>query len=187
VESFQLPADALAGLEQLARDLALPGCDLLLVGDGSGSVYNQPAGWACAAYDSRKRRAVLHAGAVSGGTNNYAELAPYLQALWHHHQDHGQAPVTPVKTVIVSDSEVTVRCGNRLYSRNANLCLWAAIDWFEQQGYQLTWRHVRRNSNPWHAWADTIAGRMRYAMNRLPACLPGPPMATTAPTGAAAT
>jgi ribonuclease HI len=180
VESFQLPAEALAGLEQLAHDLALPDADLLLVGDGSGSVYNQPAGWACTAYDRRKRRAVLHAGAVSGGTNNFAELAPYVQGLWWHHQDHGQAPATPVKVVLVSDSEVTVRCGNRVYSRNCNLCLWAGIDWFEEHSYQLSWHHVRRNSNPWSAWADNVAGRMRYAMSRLPACLPGAPMPATA-------
>jgi ribonuclease HI len=172
---FLLPADAVLSLEQLIRDLGRPVCDLLLVGDGSGSVYSLPAGWACTAYDRRKRRAVLHAGAVSGGTNNFAELAPYLQALWYHHQEHGQKPNTPVRVVIVSDSELTVRCGNRQYGRNCNLCLWAGIDWFEQNGYRLTWRHVRRNTNAWNAWADAVAGQLRSFMSRMPPSLPVPP------------
>lgn len=183
METFRLTPEALAGLEQLARDLHLPECDLLLVGDGSGSVYNLPAGWACTAYDVRKRQGVLHVGAVSGGTNNFAELAPYVQALWYHHQDHGQRPDSPVEVVIVSDSELTVRCGNRQYSRNCNLCLWAGIDWFEENGYELTWRHVRRNTNAWNAWADSVAGRLRFFMTRMPQALAVPPTSVAAGEG----
>src|SRR5437588_12077519 len=117
-----LPAEHVAELEALAAGLALPDFDLLLVGDGSGSVYHQPAGWACAAYDRLKHQITVHAGALTCGTNNFAELFPYVQALWHHHQDHGQAPEAPVAVALVSDSEVTVRCGTRQYSRNANGC-----------------------------------------------------------------
>jgi hypothetical protein len=31
--------------------------------------------------------------------------------LWSHHQGHGSAPATPVEVAVVSDSELTVRCG----------------------------------------------------------------------------
>lgn len=175
-----LPSEIVPALESLARELCLADFDLLLVGDGSGTVYHQPAGWACTAYDRRKGKAVLHAGAASCGTNNFAELVPYIQALWHHHQDHGQEPATPVRVVIVSDSELTVRCGGGQYSRNANGCLWAAVDWFAANGYRLSWRHVRRNTNPWNAWADQLAGRARVLMqgvvNDLP-CAPFDPRA----------
>jgi ribonuclease HI len=159
--TFTLPLETARELESLAQGLGLPAHDLLVVGDGSGTVYHQPAGWACVAYDRRKCQVTAHAGAVTGATNNFAELAPYVQALWHHHQDHGQAPPTPVEVAIVSDSEVTVRCGARQYGRHANGCLWAAVEWFERHGYRLSWTHVRRNSNEWNAWADRVAGSMR--------------------------
>jgi ribonuclease HI len=159
-----LPQESIATLERLAQRLGLADFDLLLVGDGSGTVYDRPAGWACVAYDRRKRSAVLHAGATSGGTNNFAELFPYVQALWHHHQDHDQAPTLPVRVSIVSDSELTVRCGSGRYARRANGCLWAAVSWFEQNGYQLSWRHVPRNSSAWGALTDAVAGRMRLLM-----------------------
>ena len=103
------PENQAAALEELARQLALPDFDLLLVGDGSGTVYDRPAGWACVAYERCTGRVVLHAGAASGGTNNFAELVPYVQALWSYHQQHGQ-PAAPVRVQVVSDSELTVRC-----------------------------------------------------------------------------
>jgi ribonuclease HI len=161
---FTLPVEDMASLEALAEELHLPDHDLLLLGDGSGSVYQQPAGWACVAYDRLKPQVIVHAGGFTCGTNNFAELAPYVQALWHHHQDHGQAPRVSVEVVIVSDSELTVRCGNKQYSRNANGCLWAAIDWFETRDYKLYWQHVRRASNGWNVWADQAAAHVRAVM-----------------------
>jgi ribonuclease HI len=151
----------MAGLEALAEELRLTDHDLLLVGDGSGSVYHRPTGWACVAYDRLKPQVTVHAGALTCGTSNFAELAPYVQALWYHHQDHGQPTQADTDVALVSDSEVVVRCGNRQYSRNANACLWAAIEWFERCGYRLTWRHVRRASIDWNVWADRIAGYLR--------------------------
>ena len=158
---FTLPITCAESLEALAEELRLPDHDLLLVGSGSGSVYERPVGWACVAYDRLKPRVTVHAGALTCGTNNFAELVPYAQALWHHHQDHGQPTEANTEVAIVSDSEVMVRCGNREYGRNANACLWAAVEWFERCGYRLSWRHVRRASIDWHMWAGTIAGNLR--------------------------
>ena len=172
---FELPPEAVGSLEGLAESLSLPEYDLLLVGDGSGNAYTQPAGWACVAYDRLKGRATVHAGAATCGTNNFAELAPYAQALWFHHQDHGKNAATPVEVVIVSDSELTVRCGNRQYGRTANMCLWAAVEWFERHGYTLTWVHVRRGSNAWNAWADQAAGYVRRVLEAQQAALLGRP------------
>jgi ribonuclease HI len=156
-----LPPDAAVDLTALAQQLGLADFDLLLIGDGSGTVYDQPAGWGCVAYDRHKDQVVLHAGATSCGTNNFAELFPYVQALWHHHQVHKNDLAGPIRVQIVSDSELTVRCGNGLYARNANACYWASIAWFETHGYSLTWSHVPRNSNPWHTLMDAVAGALR--------------------------
>jgi ribonuclease HI len=163
--TLTLPRDSIAELESLATTLSLPPSDLLLIGDGSGTTYAQPGGWACVAYDRQTGKVRLHAGALSGATNNFAELAPYVQALWHHHQEHGQDPATPVRVQIVSDSELTVRCGQGQYARRANACLWAAIGWFEDNGYVLGWRHVPRNSNVWSSLCDHVAGLARTAFS----------------------
>jgi|SRR5579871_4405928 len=164
MQMFSLPFESVTSLEALAEELEIYDFDLLLVGDGSGSVYDQPCGWVCAAYDRLKSEVTLHAAALSCGTNNFAELAPFVQALWFHHQVHGKQQASAVEAAIISDSEVTVRCGQREYSRNANGCLWSAVEWFEEHGYRLSWRHVRRCSNAWNSWADQNAGYMRQIM-----------------------
>src|SRR5262249_45496658 len=132
-------------------------------------------GWACVAYDRLEAKVTLHNGGLSCGTNNFAELAPFVQALWHHHQDNGPAANRAVRVTAVSDSELTVRCGNRQYSRSANGCLWSALAGFEQHGYEITWVHVRRNSNEWAAWLDELAGFGRCLMEEMLALLPPSP------------
>jgi hypothetical protein len=173
--TITLPPETARELESLAEGLGLPAFDLLVVGDASGTVYHQPAGGACVAYDRRKSGVTAHAGALTCATNNLAELVPYVQALWHHDQDHGQAPATPVGVAIVSDSEVTVRCGARRYGRHANGCRWAAVEWFERHGYRLCWTHVRRNGNAWNAWANRVVVSMRVLLEGRQGALLGRP------------
>ncbi len=74
------------------------------------------------------------------------------------------SPAVPVRVQVVSDSELTVRCGNGRYGRKANGCLWAALAWFEANRYEIRWRHVARNSNAWSALADRLAGVARTSM-----------------------
>jgi ribonuclease HI len=157
----ELWPEARKSLRKLARCLDLGKYDLLLVGDGSGEDYQQTAAWACTSYDPLKKRAVVHAGMLTAATNNFAELFPYLHALWFHHHEHQGEPLRGYQVAVVSDSELTVRCGNRIYRRKANLCLWEAINWFERQAYVLRWHHVRRLSNPWNKLADVLAGQVR--------------------------
>lgn len=156
-----LPLETVDDLETLAGQLDLADFDLLLAGDGSGTVFDQPAGWACIAYNRRTYQAVLHAGATSCGTNNFAEVVPYIQALWFHEQGRSATDTEPVRVCVLSDSELTVRCGAGQYARRANGCLWSAVEWFERHRYQFTWRHVPRNSNPCNALADKVAGQVR--------------------------
>ena len=173
-----LPVKAAGSPGLLATQLGLADFDLLLAADGPGTVYGRPAGWACVADDRATARVALHLGGLSCGTNNFGELTPFLQVLWHHHQHHGPAVNGPRRVVAVTDSELTVRCGNRQYSRSANGCLWAGVAWFEERGYELTWTHVRRNSNPWAAWLDDMAklGRclMQEALQLIPPSPAGP-------------
>lgn len=159
-------------LELLASRLGIDDFDVLIVGDGAGSFVHTSCGWYCVSYDRRSKEVVEHFGGANGGTNNYAELEPGVFALWsirhvlwaNHVKANGNkgdaAPQLP-RVVIVSDSEVTVKCGNNEYSRRANAPLWASIHWFEDKGYKLRWVHVPRNSNPINTKADQMAKSIR--------------------------
>lgn len=157
---------AVALVEALVTELGLPKSDLLLFGDGSGSRAQSPCGWACTSYNRRSGLVTQHFGGASHGTNNYAELSPYLHALWYYDVlTFGQGqPRTGVRVSIVSDSEITVKCGNKLYARRANGALWASMEWYEKNGYEPTWKWVARNTNTCNAEADRLAGELRAAM-----------------------
>lgn len=169
-EPVRLDKSERTALRALASQLELDDYDLLLVGDGSGGDYRGAAGWACVAYDRVLKTGVIHAGAVTSATVNYAELFPYLHALWYHAQEHrgiGQRP--PWQVAVVSDSEVTVRCGNGEYGRHANVAWWRALEWYADNGYAIRWHHVRRLTNEWNRIADAIAGAARgqaFALRR---------------------
>ena len=147
-------------LEALIDQAGVEIVDLVLAGDGSGTTTNESCGFACVAYDRRRGEVFVHKGGFSHGTNNLAELMPYVHALWYY-QANNKFSSRPVRVLIVSDSELTVRQGQRKYRREANACLWAAIDWFEQNGFYIHWRHVYRNTNPVNAACDKFAGRVR--------------------------
>lgn len=158
-------------LEELVTELVLGDPDVVVMGDGSGSTAELPCGWFYTLFDRRSRWLTEEWGGVSGGTNNYAELSPYLHAMWVYHTrtfGNGELRLKPnVSVAIVSDSEITVRCGNRQYERRANAGLWAQIEWYEAHGYRMYWHHVTRNSTPFHVKADRLANVARRKLTEM--------------------
>ena len=145
--------------KRISNELSLASYDLLLIGDGSGTLFNKPCGWCCFLYDFVKDTLTQIAGGATIGTNNYSELVPYINALWY---DLYQGPKTfPRNVEIVSDSELTVRAGNREYSRSYAEILWASIDKAEALGYNLHWNHIHRNTNEISTECDRIAKELR--------------------------
>ena len=116
-------------IKQISNELCLPNYDLLLLGDGSGNSAHTCSSWGCVSYSPLTSKVEIHFGAQTVGTNNFAELIPYLTVLW---LDNTEKHIFPRKIQIVSDSEVSVKCGNREYNRNGNLSLWASFDYLEQ-------------------------------------------------------
>lgn len=135
------PELAFTDLERLATKLHAKDFDLMLVGDGAGNFVHTPCGWFVTLYERATSKVWEHWGGAGGGTNNYAELEPFVFALWayrhvlwayHTGKMKDQGPVvTPPRVLVVSDSELTVRCGTGEYARKANLPLWASVEWFE--------------------------------------------------------
>jgi ribonuclease HI len=159
--------------QALATALSLPPHDVMLVGDGSGTLHGKPCGWGLAGclWDRSGPRATGEAfrlgGSLSSGTNNLAELFPFVHGLWHIDYLLGKSNMSNrgrVSVHMVSDSEVTVRAGRGEYARNANAALWAAIDWFAAH-YDLAWHWVPRNSNALNAWCDGESRRCRVLLS----------------------
>lgn len=146
-------------VKKLVNELSLASYDILLIGDGSGTVFDDASGWSCFIYDFVKDSLTNIAGGATIGTNNHAELVPYINALWY---DFYQGPKTfPRYVEIISDSELTVRAGKREYSRSYAEILWASIDKAEALGYKINWNHIRRNTNDISTKCDEIAKQLR--------------------------
>ena len=137
--------------------------DLILAGDGSGTTHGKPCGWFVSSYDCVDDCVFFHSGARSDGTSNVAELLPYIQALESYHARKA-ARKALTRVLIISDSELTVGHGSRQYSRNTNLALWSSMDWFESNGYRLTWRHTPRNKFLPTTLADLMARSLRQSI-----------------------
>jgi ribonuclease HI len=145
----------------LAEQMKLPEHAFLLIGDGSGQTLEHACGWHVNAFMRTKSGYKLREfqGGATSGTNNYAELMPYVHTLWHLWQS--EKLHRGMTVIIVSDSEMTVRCGNGTYNRNSNRMLWAAIDEIVRMGVTLKWFHTKRNTNQFGTLSDEKAGEIR--------------------------
>jgi ribonuclease HI len=133
--------------------------NLVIVADGSGTVAKSACGWAATLYWPDTKAFHRITGGSSVGTNNLAELQPFLHALWY--AKHIDCKGHTIRVLCISDSEVTVKCGSGEFARTANGALWAQVEWYESQGIQLYWHWVPRNSNEYNKWADEKAGEVR--------------------------
>jgi hypothetical protein len=131
--------------------------DLLLWGVGANSGHQLSAAWACVSYDRRLRQADLQVGAVSGATQPFAELLPFVQALECYEEHREQQPQVPIRVLAITDSEVIARGGSGKEPRDRKGCLWANLQWFEARGYQFAWQHVGEDSTHWQQWAKWLA------------------------------
>lgn len=152
--------------EDLIRRLKLPLADLYLFGDGSGTTADKPCASACIAYDTKCKQYSIVTSGYNHGTNNFAELMPYIHALWLYEYKFKRVNRFwnyNASVEIVSDSELTVKQGNNEYNRahGPNAMLWEAIEWFNRNGYKIHWNHVSRNSNGINAMCDLLAGEIR--------------------------
>lgn len=145
-------------IEKLSSELNLGVYDALLICDGSGTVAATPSAWGCWRYLKATKKLEFHLGATTLGTNNFTELMPILGVLW---LDHTEKHARPRQIQVVSDSEVTVKCINKEYGRNANLILWNLLDFMIAEGYLISAKHIKRNSNQFHEACDKYAGGLR--------------------------
>ena len=116
--------------------------EILLFTDGSGSTAETPCGWSFISLN-RNGETRQQSGYLSNGTVNQSELMGLVQFLMYC-----EATKTfPKKILVVSDSELTVKCGNKEWSINHNKGIWSLIDYHRLNNCQIDFVWVPRNSN----------------------------------------
>lgn len=151
--------------------------DALIVGDGSGTGWSKPCGWASVLVDREGRRRRFR-GAMDAGTSYLAEVIPYVQAIGWYADGPGKeklkarlaaSPLGRVSIHIVTDNEIVSKQGNGKARRKHGLSWWEMLDSFSEHGYDLHWHWLKRSRLPLNALCDFLAGMCRKSMDDLEA------------------
>ena len=116
-----------------------------------GGCIENPGGIGAWAFVAIANGQVLHkaSGAELETTNNRMELLAVIEAMkWLRQLCYWSA-------VIKTDSDLTVKCGNRQWKRRANLDLWEQFDAHREKNFDLRW--IRgHNGSRWNEEADRM-------------------------------
>jgi hypothetical protein len=161
-------------LQALLQRASITDWDILLVGDGSGSKWDHPCGWATTLIDRATEGRKLVFGANNLGSVNMAEMLPYLMALSWFHQQFGKERLrqrAPIHVHIITDSQVTAQHGTRVANHAlpnvGHRPFWAGIQELGRMGYRLTYHWAVRSDSTLNWMADLIAGLARREIKLL--------------------
>lgn len=141
--------------------------DYIIIGDGSGTVWQQALGWGSFLIDKQAKSVEPFSGAMSNGTNNVAELMQVLHPLMFlaNNVNFENKPEGIVVHVI-SDSEYVV---NGLKQTNPiwvsqlklNRELWMAIHMTRRKGIEIVGHHMPRDTQAFNRMAHDLANAAR--------------------------
>lgn len=132
--------------------------DYLLLGDGSGSAWGRPIGWACVLIERRSGMRLPFYGACNEGTVNFAELMAYVMPLTYI--DTKRVSGKALDVHIITDSEYTQKNSHRL-TPDKNAGLIGAIQAFRRKGICTTFHWMRRNTHPITELVDDLSKKAR--------------------------
>lgn len=168
------PQDS-AQLQPLLDRLGIqPDWDLLIIGDGSGSGWQGPCGWAallvCRNHLVQGRLGRrLFAGAMTLGSVNMAESMPYLEALSWYDATLGRDSGRPAFNAhLVTDSQVIAnwvqRAGGGAKPPRSGAGFVGAVQAWQAHGYRFRAHWAPRMSTGFNWACDLIAGLCRRAV-----------------------
>ena len=146
--------------------------NLLLMGDGSGSMASNPGGWACFAVEQGEYQQELtyHRpvyGAVSAGPINWLETLPYWHFLRHHYYYLGGKSLCAknrVTTHIVTDSQWAAQTMSGRSKAKYHKDMQMMFAMYSEWGYNLVWHHVSRETVMLQSLADRLSAQAREYM-----------------------
>lgn len=161
-------------LEQVINALGLSdpdAWDFIMIGDGSGSTWFKPCGWACALIDSDSSWHI-NCGMQLRGSVNVAELRPYLEtALWYSRtigkdrleQLYKAQPAIPhiLRCHIITDCESIAHQGNGEMATKTNPEMWLAFNAIRRLGYDFRFHWMARSTMQLNRMCDELSRELR--------------------------
>ena len=169
-------APKLIAVETLAKVLSglnIQHWDLAIVGDGSGSGWSGGAGWASVLIERRTGARKTFYGSFNLGTVTVAEIFPWLYPLlWYtSYEGPGKQRLVmakrankPLRVCVLSDSDVIVRGGNFPPSRKAHQALWSLLSFYQNEGMDITFHHIPRDTYSLHILMDHLSRQSRLSL-----------------------
>jgi ribonuclease HI len=153
--------------------------DVIIVGDGSGSMWGRPGGWGALVFDKHTNSCKTLYGGISDTTVNICELIPYIHALqWYTRAPYTEGAVsnrrirtdTGIMVMpiihIFTDCDVIAKQGNYQMARDANAAYWAALDYFKYM-YDIYFHWIPRDVIPANKFADYLSKSARHVIQDL--------------------
>ena len=150
--------------------------DVLIVGDGSGTGWNNSCGWASILIDKRSQLRKSLLGGMNAGTSYLAELLPYVQALSWYIDGPGRALLADkraadltatVNVHIITDAEVVARQGSGKISRRKGRPYWAMMEALEDNGFTFSWHWLKRSKIELNQLCDYLASLSRQSIGQV--------------------
>jgi len=170
-----LQLEGLPTLQALIDHLALTATDAwdaIIVGDGSGQGWKMGGGWGAVLIDRYSGAREFAAGAMLPCTVALAELFPYIQLMaWYadgvgrRRQREAAAAGRNLTIHIVTDSQFVATCGMRPQSRQSHRAIWATIDAYREDGFNLVFHFVRRSVVDLNILVDEVARQARLSLD----------------------
>lgn len=158
-------------VQQIIDHIGVARWDLLLVGDGSGTGWQDGIGYAVGMVDRHSRTSKFLYGAMYPASINFAEQMPYLHALTWFHANGGRDLVKSMGQLhvpIVTDSQVIANHGTTASDPTQPLpttqtFLWAQWRELLRYGYVCSFHWATRSSSLLNWACDLLASLNRSA------------------------
>lgn len=147
--------------------------DAVIVGDGSGSNWAAPCGWASVLVQKTQDEPQVFYGAMNRGTSNVAEILAYVAPLEYlasleatRRDKHGARP-RAVRVHIITDSEYVQKTGTGSHlAARRNTGLWAIFEVYKRSGIVLFWHWQRRDTTALNRYTDALGRDARLLIQR---------------------
>lgn len=141
--------------------------DYLIVGDGSGTVWDKAIGWGAVLISKHTNDRMPFYGGLSNGTNNVAELMTVLHPLMYLANNTNWADRPHgMKVHVVSDSEYVIKGlehDNPIWVSGLTLNreLWMAIHMTRRRGIDIRGHHINRDTLDLNRFGHELANAAR--------------------------
>lgn len=158
--------------DDVLKSLHVDYWDVVVIGDGSGTGWEESCGWAWVVHDHWSNLRKCGYGAYSAGTSYLAEIMAHFHAIrWYAagpgksllHRRSYTHPGSSLSVHLLSDSQSVVGQGNSTRT-DRDQPEWLLFDALAARGYRFTWHWVPREQLGLHRLTDHLSRESRLSL-----------------------